>query len=356
MNRSKIVGMFVGGAIGDAWGMPVETWDTEKIFKVHPSGLNNYKEPIGHKWFTHDPDKEPDKTYMPAGTTTDDTQLTRAVAKGLINSKGFDMDEIAKWHVVAMRASTDGWGGTTKEAVRRLANGVHWKDSGKTSQKNRGFGNGLPMKCSPVAALLAMNQQLTYEGLIDLSAMTHYTQMSAQATIVHCEAVKFCLWSNPETFSISEFMDTICNKSWNEVMEHVSIANLIETLDRSEDNFEAQFLKLWSLHSSGELKCLSQKKIVEMFGGGDGYLFYCMPFIYAFFYKHWNEGIKVGYELVHAGGDTDTNAKIGLELVGALYGHELFQRPENKWTIEGLQDYDEIVKIANQFCDTFGIA
>ena len=65
LTRDKILGMLVGGAIGDAWGMGVETWTPEKIKEVHPNGVPEFVAPIGHKWF--------DAEKHPPGTTTDDT-------------------------------------------------------------------------------------------------------------------------------------------------------------------------------------------------------------------------------------------------------------------------------------------
>ena len=35
MLRNKIIGMFVGGAIGDSLGLSVETWTPERIQKTH---------------------------------------------------------------------------------------------------------------------------------------------------------------------------------------------------------------------------------------------------------------------------------------------------------------------------------
>src|SRR5271170_7834437 len=75
--RNKIRGMLVGGAIVDALGAPVETWDLPKIVAVHGRPITGYVAPIGHKWFKVE-------EFLP-GMTTDDTQLTVATMQGLIN-------------------------------------------------------------------------------------------------------------------------------------------------------------------------------------------------------------------------------------------------------------------------------
>mgnify|MGYP001433515367 CR=1 FL=1 len=83
--RNKIQGMFLGVAIGDSLGMPVETWGRERILQQYPNGIQRYETPDGHKWFAGEE----------AGTVTDDTQLTLAVIKGMILGNGFDLDEIS---------------------------------------------------------------------------------------------------------------------------------------------------------------------------------------------------------------------------------------------------------------------
>ncbi|CAE7860254.1 RARS [Symbiodinium microadriaticum] len=358
MNRDKVHGLIIGGAVGDAWGMPVETWTPEKILEVHPDGLDGYQPPIGHKWFTDDPDNEdPTKTYMEPGFTTDDTQLSKATAKGLIAAKGFGMDEIAQGHVAAMRASIAGWGKTTVEAIRRLSNGVHWSESGKTSNAQRGTGNGIPMKCGPIAVFRAskgqsMSDEEYYKLLSQYAAMTHYTVMSAQAGILHCEAVEYCLWKSPSSFDIHDFMDLICNRVWCEVFEQYH--TVMSHLNTTDDNLEHEFVKLWTAYENGDLDKWGQQELIEQFGGGSCYVLHSLPFTYAHFYKYHSEGLKVGHEVIHAGGDTDTNAKIALEMIGAIHGMSIFE--ENKWTLDGLKELDALQALSNRFCDALGVA
>ena len=70
ISKEKIRGMFLGIAIGDALGMPVETMTLEKIAKKF-GRVNRYIRPDGHKWYNG----------QPAGTWTDDTQLSLAIAE-----------------------------------------------------------------------------------------------------------------------------------------------------------------------------------------------------------------------------------------------------------------------------------
>ena len=119
MNKDKVRGMFLGCAIGDSLGMCVEGWDADRIKETH-GRIETYIDPKGHKY--HD--------GMRAGSTTDDTQLTITVAEALIEADGVDLDVQAAHHVKAFKKHTGGWGRTTREAIEKLANGVHWKESG----------------------------------------------------------------------------------------------------------------------------------------------------------------------------------------------------------------------------------
>lgn len=365
LTRDKIRGMLVGGAIGDAWGMGVETWTPAKIKEVHPNGLPQFVAPIGHKWF--DPEKHP------PGTTTDDTQLTIATMRGLINGKAkadktrsFDsfMDAIAEAHCDALKETDAGWGKSTREAIRRLQNGVSWKVSGKTHEANRGTGNGVPMKISPLGAWYATSYGADFcdanqgfpQRCVEYSAMTHYTQMSAHAAIVQAFAVYHCLWSNPGSFNKEDFIDLVSDTIWEwgegntevDRADHTfyDVSHLTKTNDRLED----QYIVLFEDRNE-----LTPEKIHELFGPGSCYVYESLPFSHAWFLHDWSS-MQVLQQVVEAGGDTDTNAKMVGEMIGALHGLSLFETKNNKWAIECLGNTaEQLVDLADEFCDAFGI-
>ncbi len=369
--RNKVLGMLVGGAIGDALGMPVETWTPERIREVHTNGVTKYVDPIEHKWFTNDPNGS--KTYMPAGTVTDDTQLTIATAKGLIAghetaledvSFAPYMDAIASEHVKAMQQTTAGWGKSTVEAIERIQAGIHWSESGKTDVPQRGTGNGIPMKCSPLA--IWQNSRMRWkedenektifnnQPIIDYAAMTHYTKMSAQAGIYHTAGVRLCLIENPEYFKAKYFLNSLWHQTWGLETASEGYTFDISHLNNTDDKLEEPIDKLmkWSDDVFGNPMTVDNARAA--FGNGSCYVYDSLPFSYFWFTRDPNSLMSV-IRTVNAGGDTDTNAKMVGELIGALHGLEFFQTEENKWAIEGLLCYDEIISLGNHFCDVFGI-
>lgn len=363
--RNKVKGMFVGGAIGDALGAPVETWKPDKIKEVHGGPVRRYVAPIGHKWF------KPEE-FTP-GMTTDDTQLVVAVAEGMMaghakagSEKNFDhyLDGIAQQHVIALKATVGGWGKSTVEAVRRIANGVHWSESGKTTEKHRGTGNGAPMKIAPLAAW-ACGRHGTYftkdkdaefrpsQRIVEISAMTHYTKVSANAAVVHANTLLDLIETQPGEFTQDDLFAV-----WRLAAQHCNAPGQYGyTTDHLEDSGHDIWARLDLVKNY--VVCLTEDRTVDMalelFGGGSCCVNDSLPFSYAMFLRGDSDDFEAIIETANAGGDNDTNAKFVGEMMGALHGIELFQRPENVWACEGLKDYRQLLTLADHFCDLFEI-
>lgn len=377
ITRSKVRGMVVGGGIGDALGLAVETWTPERIIEVHGGPITGYVDPIDHKWYKPETWKR--------GQTSDDTQLDIATMRGfilghpkVIETKSFDpyMDAIAQEHVKAAEQTIVGWGKTTVEAIRRLANGVHWKQSGKTDEPQRGTGNGVPMKINSFGAWHAaldckspdIKDFLFNQSVVDYSAMTHYSKMSAYASVIHASVIHFCFGHDSDylrkqpNFFKNNFLSVVSRDYRPEYVNNCKPPHISRYddshLNDSEDNIfdrmellkEANVYKLYNK----PLRELSVAEIREMFGGGSCYVYDSLPFAYAFFLRN-PSSVSVILETVNAGGDTDTNAKIVGSMIGALHGIEIFQTKKNWWMIEGLPEYEELITLADQFCDCFGI-
>lgn len=363
LTRSKVRGMLVGGAIGDALGAPVETWPPDRIAEVHGGPVRRYVSPIGHKWF------KPEE-FLP-GMTTDDTQLTVATAEGLIhghaaavaaNSFSPYLDAVAAAHVEAMKFTVGGWGRSTTEAVRRLANGVHWSESGKTTQPNRGTGNGVVMKISPLAAWVESKGSgqffndpafRLHEHVVEYSAMTHYTQISAYAAVAHIEAMRCCLLCLPNGVTPLYFHKKVCYDPWH-ISQPDSRSPYRYGVGHLEPPADDLFARLATLSDIGTITRLGVPELAKLYGGGSCYVYDSLPFAYALFLKFPStlEGV---IEAANAGGDSDTNAKIVGEMLGANHGIEFFEQPEYRWSLEGLRDVGSLLAVADAFCDTFDV-
>ena len=121
--KGKVRGTLYGVAIGDALGAPNEGkrpwWIKEPV-----TGLSPHH-------------------GRPAGTVTDDTELTLALAESLLERGGLDPEDLTR-RFVERGARMVGGGRATKEALARLAKGVPWWQAGTPSA-----GNGAAMRVSP---------------------------------------------------------------------------------------------------------------------------------------------------------------------------------------------------------------
>jgi len=320
----KVKAMFRGCFIGDALGMPVETWDANRITNTY-GRVDKMLVPDGHKWFNGEP----------AGSYTDDTQLTLAVAEGILLAPGLNMQTQAIHHYLAFKDSVKGWGNATRESVRRIGNGANRSESGQSDGK----GNGVAMKISPVGAYSIQNNDTRGEAInftIELAKMTHKTSVGVSSGLAQMVAIQYCLENTVKTFDPELFVFQICSAS--------AIGESVYEPDA--DNLTDRF----DLLSNNKHKDFTPERTIAEFGGGSCYAYNSLPFTYAFFLNNY-KSIDSLYDVVNAGGDTDSNGSMLAALLGALHGPKIF--PQH--LIEGLVP-DQLAKldrIADDFCQNF---
>jgi ADP-ribosyl-[dinitrogen reductase] hydrolase len=334
MNRDKIKGLFLGCAIGDALGMAVETYSAQKIAEKF-GRITTYLSPKFHKWFDNE---EP-------GTWTDDTQLTLAVAEGIIQSKSLDPNAIASWHIEAFKNGVKGWGGTTRQAIKNLMEGIPWNQSGiGTDIPGKGLGNGVAMKIAPAGAYMAATNPLCQEplwsehvkALYQIAIMTHKSSMGVASGLCHAFATFKCLLSTPENFDLESFIKTV-----------VGGALMGQQYLRKTANQDSLFerMKLLYDHEKYDIS----KIITEL--KGSCYVYDSLPFTYMFFVKN-PQSIEQLYDCISAGGDTDSNGSMLATLLGALHGTKIFPQE----LVDGLQKKEQVLDTAERFADALGVA
>ena len=336
MNKDKIRGMLLGIAVGDALGMPCEGWTPEQIKEAF-GRITTYQSPArsGHKWHSG----------LTPGDTTDDTQLTLAVAKALIETKGsLDMDVMVKHHIQAYKEGTAGWGRNTKNALEHLVSGVHWSKSGQTETvPNASCGNGMPMKSAPLAIcvpdLLTRRAQESMDWLAQYTGMTHPNSMSVSACLAQIFACHTCLLSSIDTFNAADIRYFI-----NSIVRVSEVGKNYYLDTKNNDDITARFQLLYDVTPETPVE-----EIIEKFGKGHYYVYNSLPFTYAFFVRN-PYTIDSLYDCASAGGDTDSNASMLGALLGALHGSTIFP----KHLVDGLKGKQEILKTADQSADIAG--
>ena len=298
--RDVIEAMFLGIACGDALGLPVETQSADDIFKRYGAFSDLIATGGNHPYL-------PD---LPKGSWSDDTQLSLAVANAIISAKDLTMESMVSEHVSALNQSTLGWGGSTREAVAKLRDGVHWLESGRNDDPKRGTGNGVVMKVAPIAAYLAIKGEsiLKHSDFIrNLTIMTHASSLAVASTFAQIAAVKYCL-EHKNNFDPDLFVEAVIGAA-----EHGTFCS---DLPQSKDDLVKRLTQLrnWREYTVEDI-------ISEMKGGC--YVYESLPFALLFFLRNPNSEESM-LEVIRAGGDTDSNGSIVGALIGALNGSQVF--------------------------------
>ena len=141
----RAYGCLTGVAVGDAMGMPSSLMTPDEIRRQIGRIDRFLPAPPGH--FIHD--------GLPAGSTTDDTAQTLAVARAIIGDRGKVVPESVAREILAWAESIGALdegalvlGPSSLTALRLLRDGVPPAEAGKSGETN-----GAPMRISPVGII-----------------------------------------------------------------------------------------------------------------------------------------------------------------------------------------------------------
>ncbi len=344
--ESRIHGSFLGIAIGDALGMPVETMTARQILDAtQGSGISGYVDPIQHRI--------KDSEHLKRGSTTDDTQLSLAVARSLMSRNGFSVESQAYHHVLEMARGDFGWGRSTRNAITELA---LWFESGGAvgrkplsevemppNQPARiGTGNGVAMKIVPLALWhfanppSSENRENFLDDALDLGLMTHGDPRASFAAVAVGAVIAECL--NWDTSEINERLPAFVKTVKTGVLNSV-IAAEKENRDfrPNKDTLSRRLAMAFKLLHDPE-------RLLKEVGNGC-FALESVPFAIATFLRHPTDFRAAVLEAVNAGGDADTTASMVGAMSGALLGQESI--PED--LIQGLRKRDMITDHATAF-------
>lgn len=139
----RIRGVLIGGAYGDAMGMPTEFWTREHIRTKFPQGVDKLLPSQTDDFFGR---------TMPAGEITDDTINTMMIANmivknhGVINTQSY-INQLIKWKNESKVAALV-CGPSTLKALEAIEGGMSVEVTGKL-----GTTNGAAMKISPIGII-----------------------------------------------------------------------------------------------------------------------------------------------------------------------------------------------------------
>jgi len=303
----KIKSAFLGLAVGDALGVPVE-FKSREWLKLRPvTEMQEYG--------THN---------QKAGTWSDDSSLTFCLADSF--DKGYDLQKIADnfvaWNSKAYWTAYNqvfDIGNTTYVAIKNLENGISPEKSGATEINSNG--NGSLMRILPLAFYLK-NKTLDerFEIIKQVSSLTHAHYYSIVSCFIYVEYAILLINGNDKFLSYQK-MQNIVNNYFDKINLDLEIRLIFNRIlknkiwEYNENIIQSSGFVIHSLEAS--LWCLLK-------------------------YNNYSETVLAA---VNLGLDTDTTATITGGLAGLTYGKENI--PE-KW-LNVLARKNDIENLAERF-------
>lgn len=289
--------VLLGTAIGDALGVPFET------------KLANYEELVAWDGETF---LGSEHHGLKPGQYSDDTQMSLMVAESLIESHGFNPDDLAERYVDwIMSGRARGYGKTTLLAIQNLVNGKHWSESGIAGS----YGNGTAMRAAPFGVYFRND----ISSLISIckmdSAITHASDEAEAGSIAIGIAA---------AYAVNRESEGLLDELWK-ILPDSKVKSIVYSLDSLID----------SPHITPEqaLRVIGTKADVRQSVPAALYCFLK--------FDNYGDAIKAA---IRAGGDTDTTAAI----VGALFAaRDGTVNMLPSW-IEGVEDSAQLIKLDSQ--------
>ncbi|WP_353646724.1 ADP-ribosylglycohydrolase family protein [Mesorhizobium sp. WSM2239] len=177
----RAAGALIGGALGDALGMPTQLLSPQQI-ETNYGFVDRFVEPAAD---------HPVSRGLAAGTITDDTEQTLLLGRILLASlNGFDhrgwVDALLGWERdIKARGSYDLLGPSTKRALDAINDGIPPDEAGRS-----GDTNGAAMRIAPIGILMpAEPVGALVEKVAETCRATHNTSIAIASASAVAAAV-----------------------------------------------------------------------------------------------------------------------------------------------------------------------
>ena len=324
-------------AYGDAAGFPVETKSFRYIEET-------YREISSLQKTETSPFYEGE---WPAGTWTDDTELSEVMVGALTAAETFDLNTIASEHVKVFTAadkkydnngklSISFYGRSTTDSLQRLANGV----SPEVSGKKDGTGNGIIMKMAPLAYWQHARQtalEERYRQYDALTTMTHDGDVARICTRVHGDMLAYLLEGN---FNSANFTSVL----FDSVSRHEAVFDQPGVVSGS-----LSFLSGDTVPTPDDVKAFYLPRSVDVTERkfGFSYSFHVpetLAVAYAAFLHGQGDYEKSVYTAVNLGGDADSTASI----VGAMVNFAQSGEQRMPADLDKIKDLKRLQRVSRQ--------
>ncbi len=260
--QSRARGAFIGLAIGDALGAPVEFMTAHEIRAKYGS----LDEIVGGGWLRLRP-----------GEVTDDTEMSLCIARAIVAAPGWDLKAIADNFAAWLKSKPVDVGDTCRRGIRNYL----LKGCLETPFNQWDAGNGAVMRMLPVALFTLGDDELLARYSVAQAHLTHNHPLSDAACTCYGKLI------------------------------HLAVLGFSKARLRRE---------------VGELLAEHQNFRFDPYRGlATGYVVDTMQTVFHHFFKS-RDFEECLVATVNQGGDTDTTGAIAGALAGAYYGMERIPR------------------------------
>ncbi len=302
---SKVRGTLFGVAIGDALGAPNEGKPRWKLVEHPVSSLEPHND-------------------RPAGTVTDDTDLTLALARSILATGTIDPDDLVPRFIEASKNTVAG-GWATEQAVGRLERRAAWWLAGTPSA-----GNGAAMRAAPIGLFFEEPAEIRRAAFLQ-AIITHRDRSAAASAIVNALFVGWLARGGPATADALDWLaDAISGlevplASRHQRRKHNTVAGLVREA--------ADYV--------GE-----PEKAFERFRTG-AFVLETLPSTLVVFLSYPDDPEEALLTAAHAGDDTDTLASMVGGWVGAYLGDRKLRSrtPSDWWNVAAASEIEKISRL-----------
>lgn len=334
---SRIKGSLIGVLCGDAYGALFEhsTKDVSALSIL--DHINKYRSS------GKDSDGSNDVLRY-----TDDTAMTKATCRSLIEMRGINPSNLAKKYAECfLEEPNRGYGQAVKFVFKQLLDTNYSDPYGPASKQFDGqgsYGNGAAMRIVPVAIysyLNKMNSDEAIEVVNQCSKITHSNVDAILGASLIALSIRYLLALKNDVFDETLYLNFLIRN--------------IEQLEGKDGHFKEKIKIIQTTLSDISVKgsSVSQSQIASILGN-DVSAFGSVPLaIFSFLfgvskftdsYRIENEFVRTMHWAISCGGDTDTIASMACALTGAFLGIEKI--PDDVYS--KCEDFDEILLLAEE--------
>lgn len=310
--RQRIHGVLIGGAVGDAMGMPTELWTQKMIQEEFPHGVSDFTAAMNKGATIRD---------LKRGQVTDDTINTVFIIEMLANTQGeISVEKYLKqlkvWSENSELANLVS-GPSTRKALEMLAAGVPLTETGRF-----GSTNGAAMKIAPIGIVSDYRQldQLV-ENVAQICLPTHNTGIAIAGASAIASSINYVIAGHnnlQEMYQLAQDAILLGLKKGYDIAS----ASLVKRMDIAkkivQDSPEKALTNIYELLGTGV-------ETIET-----------IPCVYALIELAQGNPQKVAHYAASIGGDTDTIGAIATSICGGM--QPLF----DKKTIQLLEQVNQL--------------